>query len=280
MSSPPKSPHRELIELAALFVAAGLTDVFTDVLGHRVEGPSILIALGAVAAVASFGRHRPVRPGRAAVATVRGASATLSDRMGGFTDSSGRLWRVRTMVEDTPGRLAVLAGAFAAVGTNILALQVHPVADGVVDEFLVQAAADITPERLGAAVAAAGGGHVHVEIADVTALADVPTRALSLARRLVDGPDHLRRVLVELLGATDVRWRPCDDASTSASASDDESGTDSIAIAVSKPRCGVMVVSRPQMPFTLVEFARAQAMADLAGALHPIDAPSCSQPGH
>ena len=278
MSSSPKGPRRELIELAALFVAAGLTDVFTDVLGHRIEGPSILIALGVVAAVASLGRHRPVRPGRAAVATVRGASATLSDRMGGFTESSGRLWRVRTMVEDTPGRLAVLAGAFAAVGTNILALQVHPVADGVVDEFLVQAAADVTAQRLAAAVAAAGGGHVHVELADVTALADVPTRALSLARRLVDGPDHLTRVLVELLGATEVMWRPCDDAS--AGASHGESGNDSIAIAVSKPQSGLMVVSRPRMPFTLVEFARAQAMADLAGALHPGDAPSRSQPGH
>lgn len=274
----PKSPRRELIELAALFVAAGLTDVFTDVLGHRIEGPSILIALGVVAAAASFGRHRPIRRGRAAAATTRGASAPLSDRLGGFTESSGRLWRVRTKVEDTPGRLAVLAGAFAAVGTNILALQVHPVADGVVDEFLVQAAADVPPERLGDAVAAAGGGHVHVEIADVTALADVPTRALSLARRLVDGPDHLRRVLGELLGAADVRWRPCDDAS--ASASHGESGTDSIAIAVRKPEPGVMVVSRPRMPFTLVEFARAQAMADLAGALHPVDASSCSQPGH
>ncbi|HEU5352903.1 MAG TPA: hypothetical protein VFU65_00490 [Actinocrinis sp.] len=185
---------------------------------------------------------------------------------------------MRTTVEDTPGRLAVLAGAFAAVGTNILALQVHPVADGVVDEFLVQAAVDVTPQRLGAAVAAAGGGHVHVEAADVTALADVPTRVLGLARRIVEGPDHLRRVLVELLGATDVMWRPCDAASARAGHS--ESGTDSIAIAVSKPQSGVMVVSRPRMPFTLVEFARAQAMADLAGALHPSDAPSPSRPGH
>jgi hypothetical protein len=275
MSSPPRNRHRELIELAALFVAAGLTDVFTDVLGHRTEGPSILIALGVVVAAVSLARHRPARRGRAAAGSARGAS-TFCDRVG-FTESSGRLWLIRTTVEDTPGRLAVLAGAFAAAGANILTLQVHPVADAVVDEFLVRAAADVTPQRLGAAVAAVGGGHVHVEGADVTALADAPTRALSLARRLVESPDHLGRVLVELLGAADVTWHPCDDAA--ASAGHGESGTESIAIAVSKPRPGVLVVSRPRMPFTLVEFARAQAMADLTGALHPSpgETPSRSQ---
>lgn len=178
------------------------------------------------------------------------------------------------MVEDTPGRLAVVAGAFAAVGANILTLQVHPVADGVVDEFLVQAAAEVTPQRLGAAVAAAGGGQVHVETADVTALADVPTRALTLARHLADGPDQLARVLAELLGATEVSWRPC--GGVPETASHGESGADSITIAVRTPVPGVMVVSRAHMPFTFVEFARAQAVADLAGALHPVEVSSRS----
>lgn len=178
------------------------------------------------------------------------------------------------MVEDRPGRLAVLAGAFAAVGANILTLEVHPVGDEVVDEFLVQAAVGVTPQQLSAAVAAAGGGQVHVETADVTALADVPTRALTLARQLVGGPDQLGRVLAELLGATDVTWRPCGDAP--ATASDGGSGTESIAIAVGGPQSGVLMVSRPQTPFTFVEFARAQAMADLARALHPIDGVAAS----
>jgi hypothetical protein len=274
MSGSLKNHHRELIDLAALFVAAGLTDVFTDVLGHRVEGPSILIALGAIVAVVSFVRHRPVRRGRAAVASARGVSASLSDRAGDLTGSSGRLWRVRAMVEDRPGRLAVLAGAFAAVGANILTLEVHPVGDEVVDEFLVQAAVGVTPQQLSAAVAAAGGGQVHVETADVTALADAPTRALTLARQLAGGPDQLARVLAELLGATDVTWRPCGDAS--ARASDGGSGTESIAVAVGGPQSAVLVVSRPQTPFTFVEFARAQAMADLARILHPVDGVAAS----
>jgi len=330
MSGPPKKQHRELIELAALFAAAGLTDIFTDVLGHRIEGPSVLVALGVVVAVVVFARHRPGRGGRGGAgaqvggeggggsggALVRGSSMTLSDRVGGLAGSSSQLWRVRTMVGDTPGRLAVLAGAFAAVGANILTLEIHPVDDGVVDEFLVQAEAEVTPQRLGAAVAAAGGGQVHVEGADVTALADVPTRALALARHLADGPEQLGRVLVELLGATDVVWRSSGDVAIGAShggiENESESGRDggrgggsqserasgggsqrgsasgggsqsggvsqseSVAISVSWPRAGVMVVSRAQVPFTFVEVARAQAMADLAGALYRVDAPSCS----
>jgi hypothetical protein len=276
MSRSLKNHHRELIELAALFMAAGLTDVFTDVLGHRIEGPSILIALGAIVAAVSFARHRPGRRGGAAVAPPRGVSASLSDRTGGLAGSSDRLWRVRAVVEDRPGRLAVLAGAFAAVGANILTLEVHPVGDEVVDEFLVQAAVGVTPQQLSAAVAAAGGGQVHVETADVTALADVPTRALTLARQLAGGPDQLGRVLAELLGATDVTWRPCGDALATASDGGSGSGTESIAIAVGGPQSGVLVVSRPQTPFTFVEFARAQAMADLARTLHPIDGVAAS----
>lgn len=269
MSRPPKNHQRELIELAALFVAAGLTDVFTDVLGHRIEGPSILIGLGVVVAAVTFVRHRPSRRGGPVPAPAPSAPAPVPGSTVGSTESGGRLWRVRTMVRDAPGQLAVLAGAFAAVDANILTLQVYPVAEGVVDEFLVRAASGVTARHLGTAVAAVGGGQVHVEAADVTDLADVPTRALTLARHLADGPEHLGRALVELLGATEATWRPCGDVP--ASASHGESGTESIEIAVSTPQPGVIVLARAQMPFTFVEFARAQAMADLAGALHPVD---------
>jgi hypothetical protein len=65
MTRPPKNHHRELVELAALFTAAGLTDLFTDLLGHRIEGPSILLSLGAIVVVVTFARHRPIRRGRA-----------------------------------------------------------------------------------------------------------------------------------------------------------------------------------------------------------------------
>ncbi|MBS2965877.1 hypothetical protein KGA66_22705 [Actinocrinis puniceicyclus] len=280
MTKPPKNHHRELIELAALFVAAGLADLFTDVLGHRVEGPSALIILGVVVAAVTFARHRPVgrgapppRAGSAAPFPVDPADPAL------LAGPSGRLWRVRTMVEDTPGRLAVLAGAFAAVGANILTLQVHPYTEGAVDEFLVEAPGEVAAQQLGAVVAAAGGGQVHVEAADVTALADVPTRALALARRLADDPGELARVLVELLDATEAVWLAPDEAAGSAGSAEsartgrDGHGTESTAIRVHGPNPAVLLVSRPQVPFTFVEFARAQAMADLAAALHRDDPP-------
>ncbi len=260
----PRRHLRELIELAALFAAAGVADLFTNALGHRIDGPSVLIALGAVVAVVTLAQY--LHSVRASASSARGGAVPVPDQAADYSGRAGELWRVRTMVEDTPGRLAVLAGAFAAVGANILALQVQPAAGAVVDEFLVEAAADVTPDRLAAAVAAAGGGEVHVVAADLTALADLPTRALTLAHRLARDPGELRRVLAELLGPARVEWRqdesePCG-----------VDPADATVMRVRDPRRGVMVVTRAQIPFTLVEFARAQAMADLAGALRPAEA--------
>lgn len=257
MSKPPRNHHRELIELAALFAAAGIADLFTNLLGHRIEGPTILIALGVVVAIATLVNLR--RGGRGSRA--RGASVPARDHAAAhYAQVAGELWRVRTAVQDTPGRLAVLAGAFAAVGANILALQVQPTADAVVDEFLVEAGPEVTAEQLGAAVAAAGGGQVHVAPADVTALTDLPTHALTLAHRLIREPEALRLVLAELLSSADVEWRADEDDLR------ERGGADNAVIRVRDPRAGVVVVSRPGIPFTPAECARAQAMADLAGA--------------
>lgn len=268
MSKPSRSHHRELIELAALFAAAGVADVFTNALGHRIDGPSILIALGVVVAVVTLAQYlHGKRALRTSASPTRVGRMPALDHAADCSGPAGELWRVRTMVQDTPGRLAVLAGAFAAVGANILALQVQPVAGAVVDEFLVEAAADVTPQRLAAAVAAAGGGEVHVVAADVSALADLPARALTLAHRLAQAPDELGRVLAELLGQAQVEWQPGGDPATCGV--DAAEGT---VMRVRDPRRGVTVVSRPEIPFTLVEFARAQAMADLAGVLHAAEA--------
>jgi hypothetical protein len=265
MSKPLKNHRRELIELAALFAAAGIADLFTDLLGHRIEGPVVLIALGVVVAIATLmdllrGGRRP---------RARGASVPAYDQTPtGYADVAGELWRVRTAVQDTPGRLAVLAGAFAAVGANILALQVQPVAGAVVDEFLVEAATNVTADQLGAVVAAAGGGEVHVALADVTSLTDLPTRALTLAHRLIREPEALRFVLAELLSPAQVEW---------CSEQDDTCGgneTESTIMRVRDPLAGVVRVSRPGIPFTPVESARAQAMADLASAVHALGTPS------
>ena len=257
MSKPLRNHHRELIELAALFAAAGIADLFTNLLGHRIEGPTVLIALGIVVAVATLvNLRRDARRARA-----RGASGTAYERASAdYAAVAGELWRVRTAVQDTPGRLAVLAGAFAAVGANILALQVQPVADGVVDEFLVEAGVEVTAEQLGAAVASAGGGQVHVAPADVTALTDLPTRALTLAHRLIREPGELRFVLAELLSSAQVEWRTEEDDDRECDEAEDT------VIRVRDPHAGVVRVSRPGIPFTPAESARVQAMADLVGA--------------
>lgn len=259
MSKPPRSHHRELIELAALFAAAGIADLFTNLLGHRIEGPTVLIGLGAVVALATLvnllrSGHGPRARGRSVPAPDRAAAD--------YTGVAGELWRVRTAVQDTPGRLAVVAGAFAAVGANILTLQVQPIADGVVDEFLVEAAAEVTGEQLGAVVSAAGGGQVHVAPADVTALTDLPTRALTLAHRLVREPGALRCVLAELLSPATVEWHAEQDGA------DEREGVGSTVMRIRDPLAGVVLVSRPGIPFTPAEFARAQAMVDLVGAMH------------
>lgn len=47
------------------------------------------------------------------------------------------LLRIRTEIEDRPGRLASLTAALARRGANILGLSVQLDADGVVDEFIV-----------------------------------------------------------------------------------------------------------------------------------------------
>ena len=59
-------------------------------------------------------------------------------------------YRIRTTVDERPGRLASIAAALAEKGGNILGLSVQSDADGTVDEFL----ADVTasPEAIRAAL--------------------------------------------------------------------------------------------------------------------------------
>jgi len=175
-------------------------------------------------------------------------------------------------VQDSPGRLAVVAGALAGVGANILSLQVHPVGDGqVLDDFVVLAPAAVDAERLAAAVVAVNGGAPHVAAAELHSLVDAPTHALSLAGRLggsdsaAEGVTELRSVLAELLGAR-----------VDESADEEDEGVQDTRMVLRVPSSGsagsvggagaggVLVLSRPEVPFTETEFARARAMAELA----------------
>jgi ACT domain len=273
--------HRyELIELSVLFGTAAVADFLVDLLGHRTEGIGALACVsGLLIAVVfvhrAWNRHNTSPPQVAADPT---------------PPEVGALWRIRTSVEDTPGRLAVLAGALAAAGANILTLQVHPTGAGAIDEFLVRTPPGTPADKLTAAVRAVGGGEPWAGPADVHALADPTAHALVLAHRLLSGAAcaaadtgtrmdpsaQLPAVLAELLDTDEPAWRtdPADsDAPGGAEATDQ--GSDTLCLRI--PGHGTLQLTRPGLPFTPAEYARARAMAELAVAPVFCDADSSGE---
>jgi GNAT superfamily N-acetyltransferase len=115
------------------------------------------------------------------------------------------LLRVRTEIDDRPGRLAVLTAVLAAQGANILDLSVQVDADGVVDEFVVDVPTGTTAEALTTAVAVAAGCPTSVVPATPHELIDEPSRALSLAVRLRSNPRALPDILAD---GTEITVRP------------------------------------------------------------------------
>src|SRR5690606_21292693 len=195
------------------------------------------------------------------------------------------IMRIRTTVDERPGRLASLAAALADGGGNILGLSVQSDADGTVDEFLAEVPA--SPQRVRAALEAAGGRRVQVVPAAAHELVDEPTRALLLADRVRATPWLLPRLLADLLRADDARWV----YGAAVNESGDhmsESGERGIAYGSDHPvdlpdptlltvpvgdRRAVRV-RRSGLPFTLTEAARAAAFVRLA---QPPVEPGCAE---
>ncbi|MDI6103227.1 GNAT family N-acetyltransferase [Actinoplanes sp. NEAU-A12] len=169
------------------------------------------------------------------------------------------LWRVRATVDDRPGYLSVLTASLALRSVNILAVQVHTTEEGAVDDFLVDAPDTLTETDLLAAVAKGRGREAFVARAEAQGLADQPTRALALAGRLVHEPESLGEALVALLDATDVRWRP---------ASGEQAGFHGGRMTLADPAGGALEVLRALPAFTPAEFARAQALVEVAATVH------------
>jgi hypothetical protein len=111
------------------------------------------------------------------------------------------LWRVRTTLADRPGALAALAQRCGDRDVNILGLQVFPGVDGVTDELVLRAPGGWGLADVAELVEDAGGRRVTVSPCTVHALHDAPTRYLQAARRLVDDPADLARVLAGVLDA-------------------------------------------------------------------------------
>ncbi|MDF2707510.1 MAG: family N-acetyltransferase [Nonomuraea muscovyensis] len=161
--------------------------------------------------------------------------------------------RIRTTVDERPGRLASLAAALAARGGNILGLSVQSDAAGTVDEFVADIPAN--PEAVREALETAGGRRVQVVEATAHELTDEPTRALLLASRLRTTPWRLPELLGELLRADDARWIYGEVVS-------DLPDPTQLVVPVA-PRRAVRL-RRSELPFTLTEAARAASFARLA----------------
>jgi GNAT superfamily N-acetyltransferase len=165
------------------------------------------------------------------------------------------LWRVRATVDDRPGFLAVLTASLALKAINILAVQVHTTEAGAVDDFLVDAPDRLTDAELLAAVERGRGRDAWVARADAHGLVDQPTQALGLANRLVRDPESLGSVLATLANGG-VTWRPAPGGA--------RFGLSGTTMRLPDPAGGCYVVTRDAPDFTPAEYARAQALVDLA----------------
>ncbi len=255
---------RELIELAALFIATGVADLFVSTLSHNRVGPVVLFGLGgllvATAAWRRWWTHRP-----------RPVPATHDQ-----PPPTGVAWRVRATVRDVPGSLAGVTAALAAHRYDIVSLQVLAVPDGVVDEFLVRAPAGATAAGIATVTELGGGRDVRVVPADVHEFVDLPTRVLTMAAAAEPDPVQL---LLAVLGECGVERKP---AGRRGKASGE--GIDETVMRLADID-GSLVVTRPLLPFTPVEFARAKAVLALrrrlagppAPTADPVSAPGRSQ---
>jgi RimJ/RimL family protein N-acetyltransferase len=169
------------------------------------------------------------------------------------------LWRIRATVDDRPGFLAVLAASLALKSVNILSVQVHASESGAIDDFLVDAPDTLSEADLRAAVVKGRGREPWVARTDAYGLIDGPTHLLGLAARLVREPHELDVTLAALMGDCTVRWRP-DEGPTW------QGFTDS-AMALPDPSGGTLYVDRDAPAFTPAEYARANALVELAGVI-------------
>ncbi|MFE9691129.1 GNAT family N-acetyltransferase [Micromonospora sp. NPDC005806] len=169
------------------------------------------------------------------------------------------LWRIRATVDDRPGYLSVLTASLALRGVNILTVQVHTTEVGAVDDFLVDAPDQLTEADLRAAVERGRGRDWWVARSEARGLADQPTRVLGLATRLARDPDATGEALRTLLGADAVTWRPASAGPLG--------GVGATTMLLADPSGGPYELCRQEPSFTPAEYARAQALVELAAAV-------------
>ncbi|MDN5383802.1 MULTISPECIES: GNAT family N-acetyltransferase [Streptomyces] len=271
--------RRDVVELAALFTAVAVADGVANLIGHRPNGPVLLVltALTLVATVAFhlwWARrhgHAPPRDGTAArppAVERRRSSPSAVPAAPGRDPVRSTLWRMRTTVRDTPGSLAALCTALAARHVDILSLQTHPLAEDTVDEFLLRAPAGVEASDITRAVAAAGGTGTWIERADAHDLVDAPTRILGLATRTALDTAELPLALRQMLGRCTIRSLPPGSGGGPGEVPAEGVLEDTV-MRLRAPEGGTLTVERPYLPFTPTEFARARALVELDARLGP-----------
>ncbi|HCT77790.1 MAG TPA: GNAT family N-acetyltransferase [Micromonosporaceae bacterium] len=166
------------------------------------------------------------------------------------------LWRVRATVDDRPGFLAVLTASLALRSINIMAVQVHTTENGAVDDFLLDAPDDLDEADLVQAVERGRGRDAWAARTDAYGLIDPPTQMAVLATRVTADPSQLGTTLSTLLGGSLVRHE--NDVSPA--------GHGPSVMRLADPAGGMIVLTRLAPAFTPAEFARAQALAEVARA--------------
>ncbi|GAB2742610.1 GNAT family N-acetyltransferase [Kitasatospora kifunensis] len=254
------------MELAAVFIAVATADLVANVVVHGHDGPVLLAAsaaaLLATAVFHSWWAHRhphgPPAPEPPTPDPLADA-APPGERPGEPTT----LWRLRATVSDAPGTLATLCAALAELRISIISLQTHPLPHATVDEFLLRAPRSLPRPILTEAVARAGGREIWTEPADAHDLVDVPTHVLALATRTALDAAELPVALRQLFGQVTIRQFPAGNGEPLAPSLEGR------LMRLAAPGGELIELSRPHLPFTPTEFARAKALVELDTVLGP-----------
>lgn len=169
------------------------------------------------------------------------------------------LWRARTVLRDEPGSLQKVTQALARRSTNILSLHVHPVVEGVLDEFVLSVPGHLGERQLLEALHDGGGTCSMVWPTTALAMADGQTKALSLAARIADSPEELPLAVAELLRARIVP--PAEEVPSA------KAGLDGTWLKIPTAWQGPVTFYRSGEPFTPAESARSHRLAELAEIL-------------
>jgi GNAT superfamily N-acetyltransferase len=265
---------RDLTEVAALFAAMAAADLVADLVGNGPDGSVLLVtsSVGLIAAAAFHTwwthRHRRTDPAAAEAAQPAPARPAEQREEGREEVMETALWRLRTTVRDAPGSLGAVCTALASSRVDIVTLETHPLAEGTVDEFLLRAPAALTAAALVLTVADAGGTDTWLARADAHDLADAPTRMLTLATRTALDAAEVPLALRQLFGRCAITSVPPEQAGRDGGpAAGAEDTLEPTVMRLRDPSGGTLTVSRPYLPFTPTEFARARALLELDARL-------------